>query len=123
MQNDIPVYLTLPPSHPPHLSLLPLILALTPTSPIHILRLLPPSSYTLTLDGLAPWTDIWVPYKTARELCEVLGFGRLFWDEERKGRGMLDDRVGEAVSWEEDGAVCHKSVDAVTWDRRLADGR
>jgi hypothetical protein len=87
---------------------LPLLLALSPTSPIHILRLFPPGQYDLTLHGLAPWTDIWVPLPLAREVCGLLGVGGLFWDEKQAGRGLLAERAGEAVSWEEDGMVCHK---------------
>lgn len=58
-----------------------------------------------TLDGIAPWADLWVPLGTARRIVQDIGAGNLFWGE--KGRGLLGD-VDDAVSWEEDGGWSHK---------------
>lgn len=107
-QNGAPIYLTLLPTHSPHLSLLPLLIALFPTSPLHLIKLFHPSEYSHDLQGNAPFADIWVPLERAKELCRQLGVDRLFWDEKREGVGLLAERVNGAVSWEEDGAICHK---------------
>jgi hypothetical protein len=57
------------------------------------------------LNGLAPWSDIWIPLTLARVVVRDIGAERLFWD--KKGRGLLGD-VDDAVSWEEDGGWSHK---------------
>ena len=111
-QNGLPIYLTVLPTHSPHLSFLPLLISLFPTSPLHLIKLFPPhetaNSYSHDLQGNAPFVDIWVPLPRARELCRQLGIDRLFWDDKRPEVGLLSQRVGDAISWEEENAICHK---------------
>jgi hypothetical protein len=66
-----------------------------------------PNTFNSTLNGLAPWSDIWIPLTLARVIVRDIGAERLFWD--KKGRGLLGD-VDDAVSWEEDGGWSHKYV-------------
>ena len=49
-----------------------------------------------------------MPLPRARELCEALGVGRLFWDEKREKAGLMGKEVEGMISWEEEGGVCHK---------------
>ncbi|KAK8866099.1 hypothetical protein IAR55_001250 [Kwoniella newhampshirensis] len=117
--NDVPVYLTLDPSHSPHLSLLPLFLVLKPLSPLTILSSLhlKPSEYTLIVDGAAPFVDIWVGRSVARRVCEQLGVGRLFFEldggssgAKGKRKGLLGDLVADALSWDEGISVGHNWI-------------
>ncbi|WVF70298.1 hypothetical protein IAT40_005087 [Kwoniella sp. CBS 6097] len=107
--NDIPIYLTLDPSHPPHLSLLPLFMALSPTSPLQILASLrlAPEHYSLTMDGIAPYVDFWAPLSLAREVCAQLDVGKLFWDEDDPFRGLLGLGVDDAMSWDDGEGIGH----------------
>ena len=120
-QNERPIYLTLTPSHQPHLSFLPLLLSLTPPiTPLHLLTTfhLSPKDYSIDVDGIAPFVDIWVEWGTARTVCEELGVARLFWDTngakgsegDGGGKGLLSETVRRAVSWDEGGCFGHKSV-------------
>lgn len=92
------------------MSFLPIILALriayTPLS-LLVEYGLTPNQYSLDVDGVAPWADLWVPLDTARKIIRDIGASRLFWDD--RGRGLLG-KVGDAVSWEEGGGWYHKSV-------------
>jgi hypothetical protein len=85
------------------------MLALEPeklASPLSlILRYQPNPPFSPALDGLAPWSDLWIPLPLAREVVGDIGAQRLFWAN--KGRGLLGD-VHDAVSWEEDGGWSHK---------------
>ncbi|WWD17696.1 hypothetical protein CI109_102137 [Kwoniella shandongensis] len=132
--NNIPIYLTLDPSHAPHFSLLPLFLALNPCSPLTILSSLQlrPNEYTLTLGGVVPFVDIWVQREVGKRVCEKLGVGRLFFEEDGndgqpmrskgrgngqstrkgKGKGLLGDMVAEALSWDEGGSIGHNWIPA-----------
>jgi len=106
------VFLIISPTLEPQLSFLSLILALKPekiASPLALGIWLNPASETFnpTLDGLAPWSDLWIPLPLARVIVRDIGVDRLFWD--RRGRGLLGD-VDDAVSWEEDGGWSHKYV-------------
>jgi hypothetical protein len=111
LQNQLPVYLVISPSHEPHLSLLPVLLTLELESQLDPLSVLLKcdigKSFNPTLDGVAPWADLWVPLGIARQILHDVGAGRLFWSKD--GRGLLGD-VDDAVSWEEDGGWSHKSV-------------
>ncbi|KAK4684345.1 hypothetical protein P7C73_g5837, partial [Tremellales sp. Uapishka_1] len=107
--NGLQIHLTLSPSHPPHLSLLPLLLALHPIPPIHILTHLhlQPSDISLDLNGIAPWVDLWVPWETAKRVCADLGVGVLFWLEGDRAKGLLGDQTRDAISWDENDGICH----------------
>ncbi|OCF41857.1 hypothetical protein I317_04367 [Kwoniella heveanensis CBS 569] len=107
--NDIPIYLTLDPAQPPHMSLLPLFMTLSPTSPLQILASLrlAPEHYSLTMEGIAPYIDIWAPLSLAREVCAKLGVGRLFWDDEDPLRGLLGMEVDDAMSWDDGEGIGH----------------
>ncbi|WRT64332.1 uncharacterized protein IL334_001264 [Kwoniella shivajii] len=109
--DNIPIYLTLDPSHKPHISLIPLFLTLNPLSPLSILSTLhiQPSDYSLSLEGIAPHIDIWVPIVLARKICGNLGKGveRLFWDENDPKKGLLGRIIGEVESWDDGLAVGH----------------
>lgn len=90
--------------------MLPLLLALQPIPPIHILTSLhlSPLEYTLTLDGLTPFVDLWLPFDVARRVVGVLGCARLFWDDKDAERGLLGMGSRDSVSWDEGGAIGHK---------------
>ncbi|WVQ97607.1 hypothetical protein IAU59_004721 [Kwoniella sp. CBS 9459] len=107
--NDVPIYLTLDPTHPPHMSLLPLFMTLSPTSPLQILASLrlAPEHYSLTMDGIGPYIDIWAPLSLAREVCSQLGVGRLFWDGDDPLRGLLGLGVDDAMSWDDSEGIGH----------------
>ncbi|WVW82520.1 hypothetical protein I302_104531 [Kwoniella bestiolae CBS 10118] len=108
--DTIPIYLTLDPSHVPHLSLFPLFLTLHPISPLSILSTLhlrPNEDYSLTLKGIAPFMDIWVPLSLARTICESLKVERLFWDEMDPTKGLLSKIMGEVQSWDDGLAIGH----------------
>lgn len=102
--------MTISPSHPPHVSFLPILLALKVSiTPLSLLveYALSPNQFSLNIDGTAPWDDLWIHLDAAREILRDLGAERIFWDE--KGRGMLG-KVADAVSWEEADGWYHKWV-------------
>ncbi|WWC86435.1 uncharacterized protein L201_001312 [Kwoniella dendrophila CBS 6074] len=118
--DTIPIYLTLDPSNRPHLSLLPLFLTLNLTSsPLSILSTLhlKPNSpildpgtekdYSLTLNGIAPFKDIWVPINLAKKICENLNVNRLFWDDNDLSKGLLSVLMNEIQSWDDGLAIGH----------------
>ncbi|ORX37398.1 hypothetical protein BD324DRAFT_447564 [Kockovaella imperatae] len=108
--NSVPIYLTLSPTHEPHLSVLPLLLSLVPPlAPLQILTTLKlhQGEYSLELNGEAPFIDFWVSFDKAREICDYLGVSRLFWDEKDKAKGLLGKDVQRAVSWDESHALGH----------------
>lgn len=106
--------MTICPSHAPHVSLLPILLALrAPATPLGVLIEygLSSAEYSLDIDGVAPWPDFWVPLDTARPIIQNLGAARLFWDVGAKAgsKGMLGN-VADAVSWQEGDGWYHKYV-------------
>jgi hypothetical protein len=107
--------LIISPTSEPQLSFLSIILALkhhklaSPLS-LGIWYNPTPDTFNSTLNGLAPWSDIWIPLTLARVIVRDIGAERLFWD--KKGRGLLGD-VDDAVSWEEDGGWSHKYVHTI----------
>jgi hypothetical protein len=102
--------LIISPTLEPQLSFLSLILALKNEklpSPLSIgIWYNPPSeTFNTTLNGLAPWSDLWIPLNLARIIVRDIGAERYFWD--KKSRGLMGD-IDDAVSWGEDGGWSHK---------------
>jgi hypothetical protein len=89
-----------------------------PIPPLHILTSLRLTSndYSLHLDGVAPFVDLWIPFDLAKRMCEKLGVSRLFWDEADETKGLLSETAKEAVSWDEGNTIGYKSVTTILVD-------